>query len=668
MRFQSANLACRFLAIIVMGAVLPGTARATDAPIEDWTRIVPGDVRFYVELRGLAAVRVQFRSLGIWDTVVELREQDARRKDGGRWQQRTEELLGLDAESAVSELLGGRSALLATGPDEWDNGVLLAELAGEDALKKLLKRWSARELTEPGVVRKYSLSGGLQLGVFGQTLILGPAGDPDGLWLRTIQLISGELGPNLAGRADFAALRARLGPDPQGILFSAWNRSDPNAIAGCRRLLVGGWIKPTEIVCELRGQLADARGADEPIDLTLIEHVPVTTLAAWAGNMDLAAAASPPDGDPGQSLAAIFTSAFGTLSGGSGPLIKAMGPQYSVIVARDPPALVTGFDLPAITAVCDSTEGETIVANLDGLIDILGKGLALVTARAGEQPEDVSVKTSRCEDAELHSIAIGRPLARRLGLDFLRRTELCWGLIEGRIIISTSRAHVEEVVRALRGKAPRLGGMIEEMIPTSGDQRVSEFFLLRGSAVSAMLTNWLAYIDKNHPEAMKSEWWQAWARGQLDERQRLGVALEADAGSPRAALVVDVNEFSPAFEYLMPGDRIVAVAGSPLGADRPAHEVAERYRQRGRVDSFEMEIVRDGEKRLVSIPVKPVPSMDVRDLDPARAIEQLATLTRRAETVTICRYLGKRAHLDAKIVIRWGSERRRAGPSQAESK
>lgn len=646
-----------YLILVSLLFAAPPVGRAQDGngTIADWAKIVPGDVRFFVELRGLAAVRMQFRSLGIWDTVVELREQD-RERGGDRWQQHTEELLGLDPESAISELLGRRSAIIASSPDDWDNGVLIVELGDDESLKKFIDKWGAKELATDGPVKKHVISGGLMLAVFGRTLAIGPGGE-DGLWMRITHLMAGERGPTLAGRADFAALRSRLGRDPHGVLYAAWNRNDPGAIAGCHRLLAGAWIKPSEITCELRGQLAQPRGDDRPMDMKVIRQAPLTTLAAWGGRVDLKSR-SGIDASPDQSLAAIFLDAFGFAGSSSKPLIDSIGPGCFVLVARDPPALVTGFDLPAVTVICDSNKGKDILDTLDGIIDILGKGLALVTMHPGDRIDDIAVTKLDCEGVELHVIAIGKPLARRLGLNFLERTELCWGLLDNRVFLSTSRGHVQEIIRAAHGKSPRLGETVEDLLPIAEGEDEVECFLIRGSAASAMFTNWLGYIEKNHAEAMKPGWWQNWARNRLADRHRLGLGLEADRTTPGRAIVIEVSEFSPAEGLVVPGDIIISVGGRPLPSEKPAHAVAAQYEHRGNAKTFDLEIIREGAQIKLPIPVQPTVTMDVSRLDPIRAIRQLATLTRRAETVSVSRYLGKRTQLDARIVIRWSPDRR----------
>ncbi len=647
------------LVLTVLSTAFPARAQVEGVGVsDDWARLIPGDVSFYVEMRGLGTVREQFRKRGIWNTVVEMREQDAPR-ERGPWQLRTKELLGLDAEEVITELLGRRSALLAARPADWDNGVLLAELGSSQTLERLLKDCNAKELASEGAVRRYQLGGGLTLAVVDRLIAIGPAGDPDGLWGRTVLLMAGQRGPTLAGRADFAALRTRLSPEPQGVLYTVWDRDDPTAVAGCRRMLLGVWLEADEIICELRGQRADRLDEGAAVDATALELMPATTLATWVGRIDFAAMRK--EGLPSEefSLAYLFLASFGQIQVGDKSLLESLGPNCRVLIGRDPRGLATGFDLPAITTILDVREGAGFMDTLDGLLDILAKSLSLMTT-GGDMAamERVGVATTRCEDVTLHSVAMGPALAERLGLPFLRRMEPCWAILDGQLVLSSSKTHVEEIVRALRGKGPRLTQTpIARQFATAtvGREPIAEYFLLRSRAMSAMLTNWLSYVEAHHPQALGGEWWRAWAEQRMADRLRLGVALETDKQAPRRAVVVEVSEMSPALKYLMSGDVIVAVAGRPLG-ERAAQEVAERYRERGAAEIFELQILRGDKEETMRIPVRPATHTDLGPFDPARAVRQLAALARRTDTFTLCRYLTKPDRLDARIVIQWERE------------
>lgn len=640
--------------------VLTSTVHADRSKEADWTRIVPGDVRFYVEFRGLSAVRVQFKRLGIWDTAMDLRADEARRATATQpWQQRTHELLGLEPEEAIGELLGYRSALIAAEPAQWDNGVLLAELARDDQLERMLEAWDATETTSEGAVKRYRLSGGLMLASLGRVIAIAPAGDPDGLWGRTVLLMAGQKGPTLAGRADFAALRTRLSPDPQGLLYAVWKRDDPTAFAGCRRLVLGIWMEAENILCELHGHRAKPKLGDKPIDPADLSGIPASAIAAWCGSLDFRSLRNQDLESrrlDEQSLMDTFLSAIGWGATNQQTLIDTLGPECRILFGNDPAAAKVELKVPSAAIVVQAGKAPDMVANLDVILDIIAQGMAAFAAAPGERISPTPVIVKNCEGVELHGIRIGSILARRLEMPFLRHTELAWGQMDGRLLVSSSRAFAEELVRATLGKADRLDQDI--IVETDHHSRrddgpIVEFLLIRGTELSKMLTSWAEYVETRHPQATKPEWWRRWADQKVEARSRLDVALSEDPAVPGKATVVEVGEFSPAFNMLYPGDIVIAAAGAPLEGAQPARQVADRYRDRGESDVFPLTVLREGKQMVLEIKVSPATRLEPGILDPVRAVRQFASLAQRAENVTYIRRLTRPERLDASIRIKW---------------
>ena len=85
----------------------------------DWSRITPGDVHFYAEMKDLAGVRTLFQSLGVWEVVRDLSGQEPRGATTQPWHRKAEEFLGMDADKAIDDIVGRRCALIATEPPEW---------------------------------------------------------------------------------------------------------------------------------------------------------------------------------------------------------------------------------------------------------------------------------------------------------------------------------------------------------------------------------------------------------------------------------------------------------------------------------------------------------------------------------------------------------------------
>jgi len=626
----------------------------------DWTRLVPGDTRFFVEIRGLSAIRRQFRDLGIWETIQAIRAHGTAAATSQPWQKRTEELLGLDPDAAIDQLLGRRSALIAAEPGQWENGVLLAELEDAAHVGRWVSRWRGQRLADEGGVQRYVLRGGLLLAAAGKLMALGPAGDPDGLWARTVLLMAGRRGPTLGGRADFAALRSSLSPDPRGLLYAAWPEDDPYAVAGCRRLLVGAWFEPSGIVCELQGHRDETLADVGSIDPELLMTLPASSLLVWAGNLDFAGLAkhAQPMDTADSSLTGLILSVLSWTLPGKDSLADSLGPACRIVVGRDSPARSLEFQLPAIGVICKAREAERFVESLDGILGLLGQGLEVMSPPSGDRVPQASVRVSRCEDVDLHSIKIGPALSRRLGLDVLREVEIAWAKIDEELIVSTSLRHAEEIIRAARGKAARFSPRDARRsgAPDGGpDRKLTECIYLRGDALAHMLDSWLRYLERSHPECLDAGWWQSWGRRRLEERDRLGLALGPDPADPTRAVVLEISAASQAIAFLSPGDVIVGAAGKSLVTNRPAAEVAERYAERADADEFSLDVLREGEPVRVRIPVSPRRAIDLTGFDPVLAVRQLTALTRRAESIALRRYVSKPDRLSAEIHIGWSA-------------
>jgi hypothetical protein len=645
----------RASACIVPGAVacaLLFPAAPAGAAEMDWLRIVPGDARFYVEIRDLARIRTLFRDLGIWNLVRELSGAPAKGASSQPWQRSAEELLGLSPDAAVTEVLGKRSALIASESSQWQNGVLLAELPSEGQLPPLLRRWRARSTLTEGPLRQYVLSGGLRLAVLDRTMVLGPAGDPDGLWGRTVVLLSGRKGPTLGGRSEFAALRARMKAAHQGLLYAAWSEGDAAAVAGCSRLLVGVDVSEMAVRCELHGQLARP-GPRRPATRAP-RGLPASTLAAWSASLDfggLSRQAEARQSDDSGSLVDLLAGSLSLIDRGSGSLLGKLGPACTILVGRQSGG-EQGIEVPTVSALIAAPEGQAHVAHMDAIMGFVAQVFASLAAEPGDEPRATRVQRKSCEGVDLHYVDVGRDLARRLEAPWLEGMEACWGLMGDQLVLSTAVSHAEEIIRARRGQLPRLGERSEDR-DFENDADISDWFHLRGAPVSQMLATWLAYLRRERPEALAGEWWRQWAGRSLAEQTRLGVGLAGDARNPRYAVVREISADSPAADYLREGDVIVSVAGRPLATTQPAEEVAERYRQRGPARTFSLRVLREGELVDLAIPVPASNEVDLSEFDPVQAVARLITLTRRVDALTVWRYAGRPDRLDARILIRW---------------
>ncbi len=635
-------------------------AAAASGVSTDWLRLVPGDAGFYAEIRDLNGIRRQFFELGIWQAVRDLSERDPARATSRPWQQRTAEVLGLSPEAMISLVLGRRAALIATHSGKWQEGVVLAEMNQPSDLAPLLRRWGARPQSNEGPVQRYVLRGGIMLAVLDRTVAFSPAGDPDGLWGRTVLLMAGRRGPSLAARSEFAGLRARLSREYPGLLYVVWPPGDPHAVGGCTRLVVGVAVEPEGIRCELRGHRDEPATEQIVVPAAAIGSLPADSMWVWSTGLDFTALARRVESRESARPASIAPWFFGALAGGEEEggenLLTGLGPAVTLVGSTDKTVSSSRLVVPAFSVLVQTRREGPYVERLDPVIELLGQILVMITTAEGQATTDLAITRSKAEGVELHSIAIGPALAKRTGLSFLSALTPCWAVFDERLVLSTSRQHVAEIVRAARRKIPRLddAGRFAGLPGRDvSEPPIAEWFMLRGSAASQMCASWLRYVRTQHPQAMEPAWWNTWVAQRIERRTRLGLALADQGEGQPAAVVREILDDSPAQSHLRVGDVIVAAGGRPLATSRPAADVAERYRGRGRATHFELEVLRDGERRTVRIPVTPAMEFSAADFDPIRAMEQLIALSQRAETVTVCRYATEPARFDARIDIAW---------------
>jgi hypothetical protein len=243
-------------------------------------------------------------------------------------------------------------------------------------------------------------------------------------------------------------------------------------------------------------------------------------------------------------------------------------------------------------------------------------------------------------------------------MPLLEHLELCWFLLDQRLVLSTSTAQSREIIRAARGKATSLGASpaLAAHLPTDvGPAPLNEWVFMRGAALSKVLSDWIAYLEKNRPEMLSPTWWQNWAAGRIEHYTRLGLVLVPDKTSPVRAVVQQIDADSPARNVLQTGDIVLAAAGRALTTTRPAREVAQRYRDRGQSRRFHVRVLRAGRIMDLQVPVQPASPIDLHDFDPILALRQVAALTRHVDTVTLRRQSAKPDRMDAHLIIRWES-------------
>ncbi len=626
---------------------------------QDWLRFVPGDARFYIELHDLISLRRQFQRLGIWEVVRELAGGERPADPRPAVSRPATPLPGLDAEQAISLLIGRRAALFSESSSQWQNGVLLAELERATDIHRWRMRWGARRLEDVGAVQCYLLESGLRMAVLDRTLVLGPAQDPTNLWGRTVSLMSGGPGSHLRGRSEFAALAARMDTRVDGLAYVAWNPGDPFAIAGCERMLVGFSMSQSALKFEVHGQRPGTEGTLAPCDRDVLSRLPRQTIAAWCGSVSPATIKAEAEasfiGHEGSPFASALK-LLDSLQAGAGRFLDQLGPGVVVCLMPDTPNWASiDLQMPMTALFVESSALDAVLDRTGSIMEFVATAARLAAATPDAPARPILRSSRRISGIEVHSVPLGESLARRFDLPFLSKIEPSWAAVEGRLVVASFPPQMESILAALNKEQPALNEEFnfDEMFDSAeGRLPPVQWAFLRGTMVSQMLRNWLGHIRLNHPDAMNDDWWQSWALERARQRTRLGVALR-NAPAHGGAEVVEIDSGSPAADLLQVGDVIVAVDGKPMPRANPATEAARRYNDRGRSSVFRLTVLRDHQRVHLSVPVEPLPGSNLQRLEPIRALRRLIVLLRRVELITYVRRGLSAERLHVNIAIEW---------------
>ncbi len=632
----------------------------------DWLRIVPGDVRFYVELSELSKIRDRFLKLGIWRTVRELTEQDASGPTTQPWHERSEEFLGLGPEAAVSRIIGRRCAMIATDFHSVQSGVILAELDENIDVRDLLNEWAAQRLSAKGDVRLYRLRGGILLAVWNRQLVFGTADDPDGLWVRAVALLAnlteGRQGSHLRGRSEFASLAARLEGETSGLLYIAWpdhtEKSTDAAFPSFQRLVAGVSFNSEGIQCRIRAQQTGGHEKLERIDTATLRQLPRDSIAIWSGAFSFDQWGKNPQfktnsGEP--SLGSMLSSAFQLLTAQGADSTAKLGPRITFVVGRESSSDKESIVLPTVTTIIETHQALEHAKVIESVVDLIMRALSLTQAGRSDL-KSVKPQSETISDVEARSVQIGDFLVNRTGLSFLRSVQLCWAGDDDRLVLSTSMSHLRSVITALHEKSNKdsLGARQPDILPRpKADLPVVEWTLIRGHEIATMFRSWLFYVQRTRTEALSDAWWQSWAQQRVHGGAKLGVGLADDPQRPGCAVVLEIDPKSPVNGILQSKDIITSIAGRPLARPKSAEDVAARYRARGNTTLFRMQVLRGDKTLSLDIPVEPAPAIDMSDFAPVRALRNLTILLNRVDSITLTRYSLKPTRFDVDVAIHW---------------
>lgn len=654
-------IAVRLLLPLALASAGDQAVRADDGlPRADWTALVPADVRLYVEFRDLSITRHRLQRAGLWQAIRRFGDAAEPDVDEPPWQTRTVELLGMSAEDAITRVLGVRTALAAVDPRRWDRGVVLAELGDEGLLPPLLQKWRAVPLESVGTVARFRLPTGLLLAQRGPTLLFGPQTDDNSLWSRSVLLLAGRGGPNLAEEPDFRALTADLPADSHGLIYVSgpwldeWCTRPPGAPPPVFAAAMDAEAEGVAMEVRTRSLVPTTTAPADAGAAGL--SLPADSMLVWSGMLDwssvlgpLMTSTAPADAE---GLTRTLRKAFELLEDFGRRGARSLDRRVTLVVGRLPAAGAEDFEQPTLALLLDVEDENAVSGTVDGLMVLSWTWLTTHWSDS-QATEPGDYETSEREGASVRRLPLGRLLAERTRCPFFQRLEIAWTVTDGRLIVATSARQLERILAARRGRAPRLSDDKTLAARPPPDWQGANWMLVRGRPAAAMLDSWLQFAERREPRVMEAGFWEDWARRRIAARTRLGVGLRDAPGGKAEALVVEVSPDSPAREFIRAGDVILSAAGRPLPTTRPARAVAERY-QSGSSAGFPLRIRRDTQEYTINLPVAAAAQrLDPHHFDPVSAIRVVAELLRHTDSMTVWTRTPGPDRTDARVRLRW---------------
>lgn len=574
------------------------------------------------------------------------------------WRTWFAESIGLQDERAAELLLEGRFAIASDGWQALSSAIFVGRPARIEALEtQLIQR--LLPATAGQRVRRYELGRKHELACDGHVVIIGPHGQGDDLYGRTVRLLSSDHGVALADLAEFQDRLAEVPADAQMVLYLGSNqrRSAGESLSGLDWLLhvpmrpqsaVLSLVTTSEgMHMEASGRLARSvmkprAGAPPPVEELLF--LPVTTIAAWTQPIDYLGMFRRLRGNDVTSLAHIFIELlewqlpegglerhlFGHLVGDSVVMIG----QVSLDEPR--PGRHPGPPVGPTLGLWVETDHAQ---ELDLCLHKVAGNIARLINLQGEAGPPVELREELIDarGTVVRWIPVDRLIPAGKAREFFGYVEFSWAVVDGWLIAATHHETVRQAVLARSGAVPALS--IEPVRQALNHEDASPglptaVLVAQPDAAAMLIDTWLGYIGTHHPEMLEPRWWRQLRRRYEASQVQLGI-VPMPTTMPGQVEVGQVLSDYPAEGRLESGDLIVAVDGSPLDAQQSMQALRNALTNRARDESLTLTILRPGHEgqMVVEIPMS-TSAFPRESLQPLSLLRHVADLSRHFALAT----------------------------------
>lgn len=648
-----------FFWVVTVCAVPAGAADIAlpGPPVGVMAEYIPVDAQLFLEVRDVASLSRTPAGAVLGDVLawamsqVQAGAPDTQPARGRGWRQLFVNALGLQNDRIADYLLSGRLAIAADSWSELGSAVLVAEPANPAGVEALLQ---ARMGAGPQGrrVRRYRLGTEVAVATDGKVVVVGRPKSEADLCARTVKLLESDRGLCLSDLAEFRERVAEVPRASQIVCYVGTNlrRANEGDSGISERLLLGPPLRCAVLAIQVaqKGLVVETAGRravpletlptphDPPIDVLLF--LPSSAVAAWTYPINYVNELRSLQASNPQGVIPFYLNLLqwrmkpdalqhGLLRHLVGDTVFMIGQ----VTVRPRSGLNDAQTLlmPTIALSVAADDPDAVEATLE---ELAGNVLRLVNLQSAPE-SGVTVHKEALTDADESTLLRCIPLAALFPPGALRELmgslELSWAVADRRLVVGTHRETVRQIVLANRGEAPLMPA--DAIQAAVGRERLpgrlpDTMFVAQPGAASEIMESCLQYIARNHPEMQQPQWWRQLRRQYGASQVQLGIRPMVGAAAGMVE-VADTLPNWPAYGRLQKGDRITAVDGRKLDAERTLQSLRDALVRRPRDEKVRLSVIRQGRAIEIEVPM-PMSSSPADHVHPLALLKEISDLSR----------------------------------------
>lgn len=500
----------------------------------------------------------------------------------------------VDSKSVLQTFLGPtcrleaedlRTAQFAFAARSWSqlaDGILFLQMPDEEAFERWFPGGGSRATRISPQARILRLEH-TTVCTRGNILAAGRSQDGDALMRETIRLMAGRVSSALHVQKEYQRLLPYLPGRPLAMAYfseptpalgeSGQVRTDDVQPGDLKETLAGLYARDGRLELAVRSNRKSPKRQSALLASTIarLGQLPQTTLAVWAGPIELLSGPEGMGGAPDRYLRTLRVLAAS--NGDDDDQFPDPGPD--LIVAWDTDAR-QGMATPQIALLLPCGQArewnDRFGRAAQGLLDRL-YGFDPVG------PEDApAIELATYSDVAIATVDFSAFAAKSKfpAAKLLRNLQPSWAASGNWWMFALSRNHLERILDAEAGRLSRLSSVADFGRSLAADSRYNSILFLQPSSAAENVGAWLADAQAGRRSLLNPGTWSGDLVLRVIQPDRLGIGMHI-LQDPGSVLVARVYPQSAADGILEPGDRIIGIDGRLLDLDSPNMDLRTRW-------------------------------------------------------------------------------------------